>query len=167
MNDVMTQNMLVFAGFLFSAGFVGFLTRRSLILMFLSLEMMLAGVSINLIAFARHYGNFQGQVLAIMVLTIAACEAAIALALVVSLYRKKATLDIKAWDELSETLVPKEVEAPMSMSTAEQVFPSLTPSGLDPLQDPVPSEFTANLNVGETAGNPLVKEKKAEVSNNA
>ena len=102
-----------------------------------------------------------------MVLTIAACEAAIALALVVSLYRKKATLDIKAWDELSETLVPKEVETPMSMSTAEQVFPSLTPSGLDPLQDPVPSEFTANLNVGETAGNPLVKEKKAEVSNNA
>ena len=43
MNDVMTQNMLVFAGLLFSAGFVGFLTRRSLILMFLSLEMMLAG----------------------------------------------------------------------------------------------------------------------------
>ncbi len=63
---------------LFSLGMIGFLTRRSLILMFLSLEMMLAGVSVNLIAFSKHYANFQGQVLAIMVLTIAACEAAIA-----------------------------------------------------------------------------------------
>lgn len=167
MNDAMTQNMLVFAGVLFSAGFVGFLTRRSLILMFLSLEMMLAGVSINLIAFSRHYGNFQGQVLAIMVLTIAACEAAIALALVVSLYRKKATLDVRAWDELSETLVPKEVEAPMSMSTVEQVFPSLTPSGLDPLQDPVLSEFSANLSASSPSNEPKTTVKKAEVTHNA
>lgn len=167
MNDAMTQNMLVFAGVLFSAGFVGFLTRRSLILMFLSLEMMLAGVSINLIAFSRHYGNFQGQVLAIMVLTIAACEAAIALALVVSLYRKKATLDVRAWDELSETLVPKEVEAPMSMSTVEQVFPSLTPSGLDPLQDPVLSEFSANVSVSSPSNEPKTTVKKAEVTHNA
>ena len=105
MNVELTQNLLVFGGILFVIGMVGFLTRRSLILMFLSLEMMLSGVSVNLIAFSRHHQNYQGQILAIMVLTIAACEAAIALALVVSLYRRKATLDIAAWDELGETLI--------------------------------------------------------------
>jgi len=142
-NDILTQNLLVFGGILFVFGMVGFLTRRSLILMFLSLEMMLSGVSINLIAFSRHHQNFQGQVLAIMVLTIAACEAAIALALVVSLFRRKATLDIKAWDELSETIVPKELEASVSMEHDEQEFPKLTPSGLDPMELPVPANFDA------------------------
>ena len=107
MNETLTQNLLVFGGVLFAIGMVGFLTRRSIILMFLSLEMMLSGVSVNLIAFSRHHQNYQGQILAVMVLTIAACEAAIALALVVSLYRRKATLDVAAWDDLSETLLPK------------------------------------------------------------
>jgi NADH-quinone oxidoreductase subunit K len=117
--------------------------------MFLSLEMMLSGVSINLIAFARHHQNFQGQVLAIMVLTIAACEAAIALALVVSLYRRKPTLDIKAWDELSETIIPKVVEAPVKLDEQELEFPKLTPSGLDPMERPVPATFEAES--GEVA----------------
>ena len=144
MNDTLTQNLLVFGGVLFSMGLVGFLTRRSLILMFLSLEMMLAGVSINLIAFSKHHQNYQGQVLAIMVLTIAACEAAIALALVVSLYRRKATLDIKAWDELSETIIPKVVEAPAVLNELEQEFPKLTPAGLDPMERPIPANFEAN-----------------------
>ncbi|MEQ1825312.1 MAG: NADH-quinone oxidoreductase subunit NuoK [Pirellula sp.] len=142
MNDL-TQSMLVFGGVLFVLGVVGFLTRRSLILMFLSLEMMLSGVSINLIAFSRHHQNYQGQILAIMVLTIAACEAAIALALVVSLYRRKATLDVKAWDELSETIIPKDVETPVSLDETELEFPKLTPSGLDPRERPVPANFEA------------------------
>jgi NADH-quinone oxidoreductase subunit K len=130
-NEVITQNLLVFGGLLFVIGMVGFLTRRSLILMFLSLEMMLSGVSVNLIAFSRHHQNYQGQILAIMVLTIAACEAAIALALVVSLYRRKATLDVAAWDELSETLVPKIVEVPETLAEPEMEFPKLTPVGPD------------------------------------
>jgi NADH-quinone oxidoreductase subunit K len=148
MNEL-TQSMLVFGGVLFSLGMVGFLTRRSLILMFLSLEMMLSGVSINLIAFARHHQNYQGQVLAIMVLTIAACEAAIALALVVSLYRRKATLDVKAWDELSETIIPKDVDSPVTLGAEELEFPKLTPSGLDPMERPVPANFEAES--GEVA----------------
>lgn len=148
MNE-MTQSLLVFGGLLFSIGVVGFLTRRSLILMFLSLEMMLAGVSVNLIAFSRYHQNYQGQILAIMVLTIAACEAAIALALVVSLYRRKATLDVKAWDELSETIVPKEMDAPVSLQSIELEFPKLTPSGLDPMERPVPAKYEAES--GEVA----------------
>ena len=143
MNETITQNLLVFGGVLFSMGLIGFLTRRSLILMFLSLELMLSGVSVNLIAFSRHHQNYQGQILAIMVLTIAACEAAIALALVVSLYRRKATLDVSAWDELSETLMPKSVEVPSELVAAEMEFPKLTPSGLDPMERPISANFDA------------------------
>ena len=65
------------------------------------------------------------------------------LALVVSLFRRKATLDIKAWDDLSETIVPKELEASVSMEHEEQEFPKLTPSGLDPMELPVPANFDA------------------------
>jgi NADH-quinone oxidoreductase subunit K len=144
-NETLTQNLLVFGGVLFVIGMVGFLTRRSLILMFLSLEMMLSGVSVNLIAFSRHHQNYQGQILAIMVLTIAACEAAIALALVVSLYRRKATLDIAAWDDLSETLSPKVVETPVTLGAREMEFPLLTPAGLDPMSRPIPAEFDGQI----------------------
>lgn len=160
MNQVMTTNLLVFAAVLFSIGLVGFLTRRSLILMFLSLEMMLAGVSINLIAFSKHYSNYQGQVLAVMVLSIAACEAAIALALVVSLYRRKATLDVKAWDELSETLVPKEIESPVTIAGEHKTFPTLTPSGLDPIQSPMPVKFSAEQGTVEAVS--VAGEKEAK-----
>ena len=146
MNETLTQNLLVFGGVLFAVGMVGFLTRRSLILMFLSLEMMLSGVSVNLIAFSRHHQNYQGQILAIMVLTIAACEAAIALALVVSLYRRKATLDIAAWDELSETLIPKMIDAPQTLDEPEMEFPKLTPAGLDPMTRPISANFDAQSN---------------------
>ena len=145
MNETLTQNLLVFGGVLFVIGMVGFLTRRSLILMFLSLEMMLSGVSVNLIAFSRHHQNYQGQILAIMVLTIAACEAAIALALVVSLYRRKATLDIAAWDDLSETLIPKIVEVPVTLGVQHMEFPLLTPAGLDPMSRPIPADFDGQV----------------------
>jgi NADH-quinone oxidoreductase subunit K len=74
------QNLLLLGGILFALGLIGFLTRRSLILMFLSLETMLSGVSLNLIVFSKYHQNYQGQILAVMVLTISACEAAIALA---------------------------------------------------------------------------------------
>lgn len=150
MNIANTQNLLILGGALFAIGMVGFLTRRSLILMFLSLETMLSGVSINLIAFSRLHMNYQGQILAIMVLTVAACEAAIALALIVSLYRRKATLDVQAWDELSETLVPKEPQDAIpslhgSLEGVETSFPKLVPAGLDPLASPVPSSLEAAL----------------------
>ena len=151
MNETLTQNLLVFGGVLFAIGMVGFLTRRSIILMFLSLEMMLSGVSVNLIAFSRHHQNYQGQILAVMVLTIAACEAAIALALVVSLYRRKATLDVAAWDDLSETLLPKMLEAPQTLGGPEMIFPKLTPAGLDPMSRPISADFEAqSLGNGES-----------------
>lgn len=141
MTIIETQNLLLFGGVLFALGLVGFLTRRSIILMFLSLETMLSGVSLNLIAFSKLHLNYQGQILAIMILTIAACEAAIALALVVSLYRRKATLDVRAWDELSETILPHEPEIESELNEPEEQFPTLTPAGLDPLVRPVPTQL--------------------------
>jgi NADH-quinone oxidoreductase subunit K len=145
MLDSMTVSLLIFGAVLFTAGFVGFLTRRSLILLFLSLELMLAGASMNFITFSRHHSNYQGQVFVIMILTVAACEASIALALVTMLYRRKATLDVKAWSELSETLEQEVPETPQVDETPKLEFPSLTPAGLDPMQSPMPSEFKAEL----------------------
>ncbi len=144
MNDANLVSQLLFAGALFALGFIGFLTRRSLILMFLSLEMMLAGVSVNLVAFSRHHGNFQGQILVIMVLVVAACEAAIALALIVSLYRRKATLDVNLWDELSEVPASPDTDDTDYLAASPETFPTLTPSGLDPMQSPVSADYKAD-----------------------
>jgi NADH-quinone oxidoreductase subunit K len=55
---------------------IGFLARRNMIIMFLSAEMMLQGVTINLVAFSHYRGNLGGQVLTLFILTVAACEAA-------------------------------------------------------------------------------------------
>ena len=83
------QNYLVVGAILFVLGMIGFLARRNLIIMFLSAEMMLQGVAINLVAFARYRGNLQGQSFTLFILTVAACEAGIALALILMLYRSK------------------------------------------------------------------------------
>jgi NADH-quinone oxidoreductase subunit K len=137
MNYSEVQNLLLLGGIMFAIGLIGFLTRRSLILMFLSLETMLSGVSLNLIVFSKVHHNYQGQILAVMILTIAACEAAIALAMVVSLFRRKPTLDVQAWDELSETIMPKSLDEDYEGLEQEEHYPPLTPAGLDPLNRPV------------------------------
>ncbi len=81
-------NLLLFVGAaLFGLGMLGFLTRRNLILMFLSLEMMLAGVSLNFIVFGNLHGDLGGQVFVLFILTVAACEAALGLSLIVALFR--------------------------------------------------------------------------------
>lgn len=139
--SVLTQQLLIFGAGLFVIGLIGFLTRRSMILMFLSLEMMLAGVSVNFIAFAQQHQNFQGHIMAIMILTVAACEAALALALVVSLFRRKSTLDVFVWSELNETpLMPFSEKQEIII---EKVYdhPLLTPAGLDPSIAPMPVEL--------------------------
>ncbi len=91
--------LFVSAG-LFGLGLVGFMTRRNMIIMFLCTEMMFQAAGIALIAFGRYHLNHSGEVFVIFVLTIAAAEAALALALVVLLYRRKQTLDAEAWAAL-------------------------------------------------------------------
>ena len=94
------HHYLVVGAVLFVLGIVGFLTRRNLIVMFLSAEMMLQGVAVNLVAFARFRGNLQGQVFVLFIITVAACEAAIALALILILYRSRRSLDVSLWQDL-------------------------------------------------------------------
>ncbi|MGE3806890.1 MAG: NADH-quinone oxidoreductase subunit NuoK [Gemmataceae bacterium] len=127
------QNYLVVGALLFALGLIGFLTRRNLIIMFLSAEMMLQGVALNLVAFARFRGNLHGQVFVLFMLTVAACEAAIALALFLVLYQRRHTLDVSEWQDLREPgLDPTIDEEPLPAPPPEEPMPKLTPAGREP-----------------------------------
>jgi NADH-quinone oxidoreductase subunit K len=124
---------LAVAAALFGIGLIGFLTRRNLITMFLCAEMMLQGVAINFVAFARFHGNLQGQVFALFILTVAACEAGIALALILMLYRRGKSLDSSVWQSLRELGVPPSVDAePLSQPLPEPDDEHLQPAGVRP-----------------------------------
>lgn len=79
------QNYLIVGGILFAIGLIGFLVRRNMIVMFLSAEMMLQGVSVSLVAWGRFHNDWGGQSLTLFIIAVAACEAGIALALILSL----------------------------------------------------------------------------------
>lgn len=100
--DIALPQMLIVSAVLFSIGLVGFLTRRNMIVMFLCTELMLQAVALAFIAFGRHHSDVSGQVFVIFILTVAAAEAALALGLVVLLYRRAQTLSTEAWSELRE-----------------------------------------------------------------
>lgn len=100
MDSMVLSHYLFTGAVLFALGVVGFVARRNLIIMFLCTEMMFQGVAVSLVAFSRFHLNYTGQTFVIFVLTIAAAEAALALGLVVLLFRRKRTLDAAAWAEL-------------------------------------------------------------------
>ena len=85
---------------LFGAGVLGFLSRRNLILIFLSTEVMFQGVILTLVGFGLQHGQLSGQAFAMFLVVIAAVEAALALALLVLLFRRRGTLDAEAWRTL-------------------------------------------------------------------
>ena len=91
---------LATAAIMFVLGLVGFITRRNLIIMFLCTELMFQAAGVALIAFSRYHLNHTGDVFVIFVLTVAAAEAALALALVVLLFRRRETLDASTWAQL-------------------------------------------------------------------
>ena len=95
-------HFLLTSALLFAIGLIGFVSRRNMIVMFLCTELMFQGAAIAMIAFGRYHMDVSGQAFVIFILTIAAAEAALALGLVVLLYRRKATLDAEAWSELRE-----------------------------------------------------------------
>jgi NADH-quinone oxidoreductase subunit K len=99
--DIITlHHYLLTSTLLFALGVIGFVSRRNLIVMFLCTEMMFQGVVLALVAFSKYHGNLDGQSFVIFVLTIAAAEAALALGLVVYLFRRKNTLDAAAWSTM-------------------------------------------------------------------
>jgi NADH:ubiquinone oxidoreductase subunit K len=90
---------LVVSALIFSIGAGGVLTRRNPLVILLCLELMLNAANIALIAFARMWGNGDGQIFAIIVMVVAACEVCIGLGLVVALYRRRLPIDV---DEIRE-----------------------------------------------------------------
>lgn len=96
----MLYHYLLVSAVLFVIGLIGFVTRRNLIIMFLCTELMFQAAGLALIAFGRFHLNHTGETFVIFVLTIAAAEAALALALVVLLFRRKESLDAAKWSDL-------------------------------------------------------------------
>ncbi len=93
-----TEGQLVILGAaLFAMGLVGFLTRRNLIIMFLCTELMFQGVLVNLVAMGKIHGQLDGQVFGVFLLAVAAVEAAVALGLVVLLFRRRGSLAPDVW----------------------------------------------------------------------
>ena len=90
---------IVLSSLLFAVGAMGILLRRSPIVILLCLELMLNAGNLALVAFSRMVGNQQGQVFAIVVMVVAACEVVIGLGLIVALYRRRLPLDV---DDLRE-----------------------------------------------------------------
>ncbi len=133
------MNYLLVGAALMALGMLGFLSRRNLIVMFLSAEMMLQGTALTLVGFGRYHGNWTGQIFTIVILTVAACEASVALALILILFKRRSSLDVTLWNELREsTQAP--FEEPTVEEEAESVapalgpesYPHLTRAGLEP-----------------------------------
>ncbi len=137
MNELaLLQNYLIVGALLFGIGLVGFVSRRNMIVMFLSAEMMLQGISVSLVAWGRYHNDWGGQMLVILILTVAACEAAIALAVVLSLFHQSGSLDIAIWQNLREDNQPEFIEREvLEPLEPEHVWPKLAPSGIEPEPD--------------------------------
>jgi NADH-quinone oxidoreductase subunit K len=85
---------LALAAMLFTVGVVGVLTRRNSIIIFMSIELMLNAVNLTLVAFSKMHGNLDGQVLAFFVIIVAAAEVVVGLAIIMSLFRRKASASV-------------------------------------------------------------------------
>src|SRR4028119_1093809 len=90
---------LIVSAAVFSTGMAGVLTRRNPLVILLCIELMLNAANLALVAFARAHGNHDGQIFAIIIMVVAACEVAVGLGLIVALYRRKLPIDV---DELRE-----------------------------------------------------------------
>lgn len=93
------QWYLMLSAVVFSIGVFGFLTRRNIIIMFMSVELMLNAVNISLVSFSHYLQDMRGQVLVFFIVTVAAAEAAIGLAIIIALFRNKSTAHV---DEMNE-----------------------------------------------------------------
>jgi NADH-quinone oxidoreductase subunit K len=140
------ENCLFVGAMLFGIGLVGFLARRNMIVMFLAAEMMLQGVSVSLVAWGRYYNDWGGQVLVIFIIAIAACEAAVALALVLMLFQRTGHLDVAVWQELREANQPLYIdEEPPEQPPSMEESPRLPPAGVAPEMSPAQTEYRQHV----------------------
>ena len=89
----MTAKYLVLSAALFAIGAYGVLARRNLLIILMSVELMLNGVNVALLAFSRQHASASGQVLVLMVMAVAAAEVAVGLAIVISVFRNRKSID--------------------------------------------------------------------------
>lgn len=103
MLQVGLYHFLIISGILFSLGIYGIVTRKNAVMILMGVELILNSANINFIAFSR-YGNFglNGQVIALFVIVLAAAEAAIALAIVLNIYKTFANVNVDEIDHLKE-----------------------------------------------------------------
>jgi NADH-quinone oxidoreductase subunit K len=93
MGAVPLDHFLVLAMVMFLIGTIGVLVRRNLIVVMMSVELLLNAASLIFVAGSRSVGNLDGQIMTIFIITVAACEAAIGLAMVIAIYRRYGTVD--------------------------------------------------------------------------
>ena len=93
--NVTINDYLALSFLIFTIGFVGVLVRRNFLTVLMSIELMLNAVNLNLVAFSKRLSSLTGQVFSVFVITIAAGEAAIGLALTISLFRQRKTLNVE------------------------------------------------------------------------
>ena len=89
------EHYLVVSSLLFSIGLLGVVMRRNLILIYMSLELMLNAANLALVAFSRFNDNLDGQLMVFFIITVAASEVAVGLALIVALYRRRQTTNVE------------------------------------------------------------------------
>ena len=92
---VSLQHYLVVSFLLFALGLLGVIVRRNLLIIYMSLELMLNAANLALVAFSRFTNNLDGQVFVFFIITVAAAEVAVGLALIVALYRKRQTTHVE------------------------------------------------------------------------
>ena len=102
MNNIPLTHILFVSTALFFIGMYGFFTRRNMITMLMAIELMLNSVNINFVAFNKYLypGNLDGIFFAIFIITIAAAEAAVAIAIIINLYRSHYSIDVEDAGEL-------------------------------------------------------------------
>ena len=93
---------LALSAILFTIGVLGVLLRRNVIVIFLSVELMLNAVNLSLVAFSQSFGHVDGQILVFFVMSVAAAEAAAALAIVIALYRNALSVNVDEFNLLRE-----------------------------------------------------------------
>jgi NADH-quinone oxidoreductase subunit K len=101
MGPLTLNHFLVLGALLFALSVVGiFMNRRNIIILLMAIELMLLAVNLNFIAFSHFLGNIAGQVFVLFILTVAAAESAIGLAILVVLFRNLSTIDVEELDSL-------------------------------------------------------------------
>ena len=94
------NHYLVLSAFMFTIGMVGVLMRKNVLVILMGIELMLNAVNLSFIAFARFSGDLNGQIMVFFVMTIAAAEAAVGLALAVNIYKKFKEVNIRFFEQL-------------------------------------------------------------------